>query len=225
MSQAARADRAACLLTRLSRSHGKPTGRKFQIDPLPELSPWWLLPLLVSPAAAQQVDTANSPNSPGRTLSVFDEIQDAQERGLFKELWDTKDPQQGRQRVVDFVERYPRSVVLREAYEQAARASAVLGDDNAALEWGKRAAAAAGESISADNDGRSGGAARPAPVSGDERPAGAAVLGASAGAGGNFARCLAAGAGRSAESGGFRSWPHSGGGRLCRALCARRRVK
>jgi len=104
-----------------------------------KLSPWWLLPLLVSPAAAQQVDTANSPNSPGRTLSVFDEIQDAQERGLFKELWDTKDPQQGRQRVVDFVERYPRSVVLREAYEQAARASAVLGDDNAALEWGKRA--------------------------------------------------------------------------------------
>jgi len=40
---------------------------------------------------------------------------------------------------VDFGERYPRSVVLRQAYEQAARASVVLGDDNAALEWGKRA--------------------------------------------------------------------------------------
>ena len=40
---------------------------------------------------------------------------------------------------MDFVERYPRSVVLREAYELAARTSAALGDDNGALEWGKRA--------------------------------------------------------------------------------------
>ena len=39
-----------------------------------KLNPLWLLPLLVSPAAAQQVDT----NSPGRTLSIFDEIQDSQ---------------------------------------------------------------------------------------------------------------------------------------------------
>jgi len=30
-------------------------------------------------------------------------------------------------------------VVRRQAYEQAPRASAVLGDDNPALEWGKRA--------------------------------------------------------------------------------------
>lgn len=104
-----------------------------------KVSPLWLLPLLVCPAAAQQVDTASGPNSPGRTRSIFDEIQDTQERSLFKELWNTEDPRQGRQRAVDFVERYPRSVMLRDAYEQAARASAVLGDDNAALEWGKRA--------------------------------------------------------------------------------------
>jgi len=96
----------------------------------------WLL--LVSPAAAQQVDTANGPN-PVRTASIFDEIQDSKERSLFKELWDTADPQQGRQRAIDFVARYPRSVVLRETYEQAARASAMLGDDEAAIEWGKRA--------------------------------------------------------------------------------------
>ena len=113
--------------------------RKFQIDPtIRKLNPLWLLPLLVSPAAAQQMDTANGPNSV-RTVSIFDEIQDSQERSLFKELWDTDDPRQGRQRAMDFVERYPRSVVLREAYEQAARASAVLGDDNGAIEWGKRA--------------------------------------------------------------------------------------
>jgi predicted CXXCH cytochrome family protein len=94
-----------------------------------------MLPLLVSPLAAQQIDTANG----ARTVSLFDEIQDSQERSLFKELWDTEDPQLGRQRAVAFVERYPRSVVLRDAYEQAARASAVLGDDNGAIEWGKRA--------------------------------------------------------------------------------------
>ena len=61
------------------------------------LNPLWLLPLLVSPAAAQQMDTANGPNSV-RTVSIFDEIQDSQERSLFKELWDTEDPRQGRQR-------------------------------------------------------------------------------------------------------------------------------
>jgi predicted CXXCH cytochrome family protein len=99
----------------------------------------WLLPLLVAPAAAQMVDTANGPNAPVRTLSVFDEIQDSRERSLFKELRDTEDPRQSRQRAADFVERYPRSVVLREAYEQAARASAAMGDDNGAIEWGKRA--------------------------------------------------------------------------------------
>ncbi len=84
------------------------------------------------------MDTANGRNSV-RTVSIFDEIQDSQERGLFKELWDTADPQQGRQRAISFATRYPRSVVLRETYEQAARASAMMGDDKEALEWGKRA--------------------------------------------------------------------------------------
>ena len=75
-------------------------------------NPLWLLPLLISLAAAQQMDTANGLNSPVRTVSIFDEIQDSQERRLFKELWDTADPQMEKQRVMDFVERYPRSVVL-----------------------------------------------------------------------------------------------------------------
>ena len=97
----------------------------------------WLV-LLAFPAVAQQMDTVNGPNSI-RTVSIFDEIQDSQERSLFKELWETGDPQRGRQRAMEFVERYPRSVVLREAYEQAARASAVLEDDQEALAWGQRA--------------------------------------------------------------------------------------
>ncbi len=99
----------------------------------------WLAPAVFWPGLGQQVDTANGPNTPGHTVSVFDEIQDPLERSLFKQLWETVDPRDGRQRAVDFVERYPRSVVLREVYEQASRASAVLGDDEAALQWGKRA--------------------------------------------------------------------------------------
>lgn len=98
-----------------------------------------LLLLLVCPALAQQVDTANSSSFAGRTVSIFDEIQDSQERAAFKQLWQTEDPRQGRERAVEFVKRYARSVVLREAYEQAARASAMLGDDTGATDWGKRA--------------------------------------------------------------------------------------
>ena len=91
-----------------------------------KLNPLWLLPLLVSSAAAQLMDTANGSNSPVRTISLFDQIQDSQEWSLFKELWDSEDPQQARQRAVDFVQRYPRSVVLRQTYEVAARALAAL---------------------------------------------------------------------------------------------------
>ena len=98
-----------------------------------KLNPWWLLPLVVFSSPAQHLDTANTAST--RTVSVFDEIQDARERSLFRELWDTQDPQLGRQRAVAFVERYPRSTVLRQAYEQAARASKALGDDRAALDW------------------------------------------------------------------------------------------
>ncbi len=97
----------------------------------------WLLPLVL-PAMGQQMDTANGAKAI-RTVSIFEEIRDPQERNLFKELRDTQDPQQGRQRAVAFLERYPRSVVLREVYEQLAHASAALRDDDAAIEWGKRA--------------------------------------------------------------------------------------
>jgi predicted CXXCH cytochrome family protein len=101
--------------------------------------PVLLVPALAQQALAQQMDTANGANSPVRAVSIFDEIQDPQERGAFKQLWDTEDPKQGRQRATEFVEHYPGSVLLREAYERAARASAVLGDDKEALEWGRRA--------------------------------------------------------------------------------------
>ena len=75
-------------------------------------NPLWLLPLLVSLAAAQLIDTDNSPKSAAQAISIFDEIQDSQERAHFKELVGTQDPRQAKQRAVDFVERYPRSVVL-----------------------------------------------------------------------------------------------------------------
>jgi predicted CXXCH cytochrome family protein len=102
------------------------------------LNPLWLLALLASAAAAQQVDTANGAKSV-RTVSVIDEIQDSAERSAFKDLRNTEDAGQARQKAVAFVQRYPLSVVLRETYEVAARTSVALGDDEAALDWGRRA--------------------------------------------------------------------------------------
>ena len=91
---------------------------------------------MAAPGRAQQVDTATPPV---RTLSIYDEIQNPKERALFKEFWEMEDPRQARQRAIVFVERYPRSVLLREAYELAARTSVVLGDRKGAIDWGKRA--------------------------------------------------------------------------------------
>ncbi|RPI54545.1 MAG: hypothetical protein EHM55_10550 [Acidobacteria bacterium] len=71
-------------------------------------------------------------------LTIFDEIADRAERDAFRDVWDAKDPRVKRERADAFVERYPRSIVLREAYELAARASADMGEHAAALERARR---------------------------------------------------------------------------------------
>lgn len=67
-------------------------------------------------------------------LTIFDQIDDRAERDAFRDVWDAADPAVRRERADAFAERYPRSIVLREAYELAARASAELGDHAAALD-------------------------------------------------------------------------------------------
>ena len=66
-------------------------------------------------------------------LTIFDEIADRAERDAFRKLWETTDPRSKRLRADAFVDRYPASAMLREAYELGARASADLGDHADAL--------------------------------------------------------------------------------------------
>lgn len=70
--------------------------------------------------------------------TIFDEIENPQERSAFRQVWNTPEPRRQRDLAVRFVEQYPRSVLLREAYELAARASVALGDLAEGLEWAQR---------------------------------------------------------------------------------------
>jgi predicted CXXCH cytochrome family protein len=71
-------------------------------------------------------------------LTVFDEIQDTQERQAVREVWNASDPRKQLDLTMGFVAQYPRSILLREVYELAARASVALGDHVAGLDWAKQ---------------------------------------------------------------------------------------
>jgi predicted CXXCH cytochrome family protein len=78
-------------------------------------------------------ETDNAPGNRRTSLTIFDEIDDRSEREAFRVVWNTPDARTKRERADAFVERYPQSIVLREAYELSARASAKIGDGSAAL--------------------------------------------------------------------------------------------
>ena len=90
-----------------------------------------LFGMAASFAFSQETNNAAAP--PPNRLTIFDEIEDRAERDAFRQVWDTLEPRTKRVRVDAFVERYPDSIVLREAYELGARASAELGDHADAL--------------------------------------------------------------------------------------------
>src|SRR4029077_4945412 len=64
--------------------------------------------------------------------------QDAGERTTFREVWDTHEPARQKVLALRFVELYPRSILLKEAYELAARAFVATGDYAGGLYWAKR---------------------------------------------------------------------------------------
>jgi predicted CXXCH cytochrome family protein len=99
---------------------------------------WPLILLCFRLAPAQEIDTAIGGNKHAKSLTLFDDIRDARENSSFRELWETREPGEQRKRTVDFIERYPRSVLLKEAYEIVARACVALGDYTAGLDWAKR---------------------------------------------------------------------------------------
>ena len=98
-----------------------------------------ILPLLLLAtmvAFAQETDYAPGPRH--ASLTIFDEIDDPVERESFRAAWNAKEPRAKRDLADAFAERYGRSIVLREAYELSARASAEIGDHPAALERAQR---------------------------------------------------------------------------------------
>jgi predicted CXXCH cytochrome family protein len=95
-----------------------------------------VLLLAIRLTSAQEITT--TPDGRRVAVTIFDEIDDVRERRAFREVWETSDPRAQRDLAARFVERYPRSILLREAYELAARASVAAGDLAAGLDWARR---------------------------------------------------------------------------------------
>ena len=93
--------------------------------------------LLVALASAQEINVAIGLGGRPAPKTIFDEIEDARERGAFRELWEAA-PRSQIDLASRFVDQYPRSVLLREAYELAARAHVAEGDLAQGLVWARR---------------------------------------------------------------------------------------
>lgn len=96
------------------------------------------LVLIVALASAQEINVAIGLGTRPTPLTIFDQIDDAQERRAFRELWDAE-PRIQIDLATRFVEQYSRSIVLREAYEIAARAHVAEGHLAQGLTWAVRA--------------------------------------------------------------------------------------
>jgi predicted CXXCH cytochrome family protein len=94
--------------------------------------------LLMAMAWSRPAELAQAqPGAPAKT--IVDDITDPGERSLFLQMWNTAAPAPQRELAVRFVAAHPQSILLREAYEIAARASLAIGDGPGALDWGLRA--------------------------------------------------------------------------------------
>lgn len=94
--------------------------------------------LLVALASAQEINVAIGLGGRPAPKTIVDEIADPRERQAFREVWDAA-PRAQIDLAVRFVEQYPRSIVLRETYELAARAYVAEGDLSRGLMWAQRA--------------------------------------------------------------------------------------
>jgi len=94
--------------------------------------------LLVALASAQEVNVAVGLGGRPAPKTIFEEIDDTRERQAFRELWNAA-PREQIDLSMRYVEQYPRSIVLREAYELAARAYIAEGDLARGLTWAQRA--------------------------------------------------------------------------------------
>ena len=97
-----------------------------------------ILLLTVAITAAQEINIAIGLGGRPARVTIFDQIEDAGERAAFRALWDTVDPQTKLTQAQKFVDTFPRSILLREAYELAARAHIAAGNQREGLEWARR---------------------------------------------------------------------------------------
>jgi len=94
--------------------------------------------LAVSLLSAQEINIAIGLGGRPARITIFDEIDDPRERAAFRQVWDAVEPRTQLGLATGFVDQYPRSILLREAYELAARASVASGDRAAGLAWAMR---------------------------------------------------------------------------------------
>ena len=97
-----------------------------------------LLTLLLAMGLRPALNLRASRGGSQTPATIFDEIADVRERRAFREVWNTSELSRQRDLAIRFVQQYPGSTLLREAYELAARASVAAGDLPAGLEWAKR---------------------------------------------------------------------------------------
>lgn len=94
--------------------------------------------LAVSLLSAQEINIAIGLGGRPARITIFDEIDDPRERAAFRQMWDAVEPRTQLGLATGFVDQYPRSILLREAYELAARASVASGDRATGLAWARR---------------------------------------------------------------------------------------
>src|SRR6266700_2623681 len=88
---------------------------------------------LTSHTSAQEIDTALAGHTGSSRFTILDQIESPEERGAFTRLYQKSDPRQ-RDLAVAFINRYPDSWLLSEAYEIAAKASIDSDDLTTALD-------------------------------------------------------------------------------------------
>jgi predicted CXXCH cytochrome family protein len=93
----------------------------------------WLAPVV---SVAQESDTVILEGNRS-TYSILSDVNDPQERELFTRLYSTADPAMRHQLAERFLSMYPKSWLLAQVYDLAARASLDLGNLPQALEEGR----------------------------------------------------------------------------------------
>ena len=78
-----------------------------------------------------------SATTAGKSLTILDEINDAGERKAYLALFQKQSAEARRRTALEFLEHYPQSAFLSQAYEVAAKASINLGDTRSAVEFGR----------------------------------------------------------------------------------------